>query len=136
MTQVCCIQSPCPCSMPLPTCASAGNTQTLKGRSGQVSVRSLGPGLHQLDQYALVRFIIYSVVEDTERKSISRKDDLKHSFRRNLNSFLSHLSDKTPLLAHIQSVVSLAHLQSIVSDQSLTLNVNWSVQGRDEHHRL
>ena len=40
-TQVCCTQSPCPCSRPLLTCAYAGDTQTLKGRSGSVSVGSL-----------------------------------------------------------------------------------------------
>ena len=27
-TQVCCTQSPCPCSRPLPTCTFAGDTQT------------------------------------------------------------------------------------------------------------
>ena len=32
-----CSQSPCPCGGPLLTCASAGDTQTLKGRSGSVS---------------------------------------------------------------------------------------------------
>ena len=37
-TQVCCTQSPCPCGRPLLTCASSGDTQTLKGRSGSVSV--------------------------------------------------------------------------------------------------
>ena len=41
MTQVCCSQSPCPCGRPLLTHASTGNTQTLKGRSGSVSVGSL-----------------------------------------------------------------------------------------------
>ena len=35
--QVCCTQSPCPCGRPLLTCTSAGDTQTLKGRSGSVS---------------------------------------------------------------------------------------------------
>ena len=35
VTQVCCSQSPCPCGSPLLTLASAGDTQTLKGRSGQ-----------------------------------------------------------------------------------------------------
>ena len=39
-TQVCCTQSPCPCSRPLLTCTFAGDTQTLKGRSGSVSVGS------------------------------------------------------------------------------------------------
>ena len=33
-TQVYCSQSPCPCGSPLLTCDSAGDTQTLKGRSG------------------------------------------------------------------------------------------------------
>ena len=42
-TQACCTQSPCPCGRPLLTCTSAADTQTLKGRSGSVSVRS--PGL-------------------------------------------------------------------------------------------
>ena len=36
-SQVCCSQSPCPCGGPLLTCASVGDTQTLKGRSGLVS---------------------------------------------------------------------------------------------------
>ena len=35
MTQVCCSQSPCPCSRPLLTCVLAGDTQTFKGSSGQ-----------------------------------------------------------------------------------------------------
>ena len=35
--QDCCCQSPCPCCRPLLTCASSGNTQTLKGWSGSVS---------------------------------------------------------------------------------------------------
>ena len=43
-TQVCSIQSPCPCGRPLLTCTSAGDNQTLKGRSGSVSVGS--PGAH------------------------------------------------------------------------------------------
>ena len=34
--QVCCSQGPCPHSRPLPTHASAGDTQTLKGRSGSL----------------------------------------------------------------------------------------------------
>ena len=45
-TQVCCTQSPCPCSKPLPTRTSAGDTQTLIGRSGSVSVGS--PGAHKV----------------------------------------------------------------------------------------
>ena len=48
MTQVCCAQSPCPCSRLLLTCTSTGDTQTLKGRSVSVSVGSLGPGAHQV----------------------------------------------------------------------------------------
>ena len=45
-TQVCCPQSPCPCSRPLLTRTSTGDTQTLKGRSGSVSVES--PGEHKV----------------------------------------------------------------------------------------
>ena len=36
-SQDCCCQSPCPCCRPLLTCASSGDTQTLKGWSGSVS---------------------------------------------------------------------------------------------------
>ena len=43
--QVCCTQSPCPCSRPLLTCTFIGATQTHKGRSGSVSVGS--PGVHK-----------------------------------------------------------------------------------------
>ena len=42
VTQVCCNQSPCLHGRPLLTCTSAGGTQTLRGRSGSGSVRSLG----------------------------------------------------------------------------------------------
>ena len=35
-SQVCCSQSPCPCDRPLLTCASTGDTQTLKDRSSLV----------------------------------------------------------------------------------------------------
>ena len=45
-TQVCCSQSPCPCSRPLLICTSSGDTQSLKGRSGSVSVES--PGVHKV----------------------------------------------------------------------------------------
>ena len=48
VTQVYCTQSPCPCGKPLLTHASAGDTQMLKGRSGSVSVGSLGPGAHKV----------------------------------------------------------------------------------------
>ena len=47
-TRVCCDQSPCPCGWPLLTRVSTGDTQTLKGRSGSVSVGSLGPGMHKV----------------------------------------------------------------------------------------
>ena len=43
LTEVCCIQSPCPSGRPLLTHTSSRDTQTLKGRSGSVSVGSLGP---------------------------------------------------------------------------------------------
>ena len=45
-TQVCCTRSPCPCSRPLLTRTSTGDTQTPKGRSGSVSVGS--PGMHKV----------------------------------------------------------------------------------------
>ena len=45
-TQVCCAWSPCSCSRALLTCTSTGDTQTLKGRSGSLSVRS--PGEHKV----------------------------------------------------------------------------------------
>ena len=45
-TQVCCTQSPCPCSRPLLTGTSSADTQTLKGRSGSVSVGS--PDAHKV----------------------------------------------------------------------------------------
>ena len=48
MTQVCCSQSSCPHSRPLLTQAPAGDTQTLKSRSGSVSVGSLGTGVHKV----------------------------------------------------------------------------------------
>ena len=41
-TQVCCTQSPFPCSNPLLTCTFTGDTQTLNGRSGLFSVSSSG----------------------------------------------------------------------------------------------
>ena len=43
--QVCCTQSPRPCGRPLLTCASTGDTQTLKGRADSPSVGS--PGAHK-----------------------------------------------------------------------------------------
>ena len=45
-TQVCCSQSPCPWGSPLLTHNSTGDTQTLKVRSGLVSVGS--PGAHKV----------------------------------------------------------------------------------------
>ena len=45
-TQDCYTQSPC--GSPLLTCTSTGDTQTLKGRSGSVSVGSLGPGMYKV----------------------------------------------------------------------------------------
>ena len=48
VTHVYCTQSPCPCSRPLLTHASTGDSQTLKGRSGSVSVGSLSPGAQKV----------------------------------------------------------------------------------------
>ena len=45
-TEVCCIQSPCPCGRPLLTCTSAGDILTLKCRSSSVSVQS--PCMHMV----------------------------------------------------------------------------------------
>ena len=45
-TQVCCTQSPCPCGSLLLTHTSTGDTQTLKGRSGSVSVGT--PDAHKV----------------------------------------------------------------------------------------
>ena len=45
-SRVCYSQSPCPCGRPLLTCTSTGDTQTLKGRPGSVSVGS--PGAHKV----------------------------------------------------------------------------------------
>ena len=47
-SQICCSQSPYPRDRPLLTRDSAGDTQALKGRSGSVSVGSLGPGVHKV----------------------------------------------------------------------------------------
>ena len=46
-SQVCCSQSSYTRSSPQLTCASAGDTQTLKSRSGSLSWGSLGPGAHK-----------------------------------------------------------------------------------------
>ena len=48
LCEICCSQSPCPCGRPLLACASTGDTQTLKGRSGSVSAGSQGPGVHKV----------------------------------------------------------------------------------------
>ena len=48
VTQVCCSQSPCPHGRLLLTCASAGDTQALKSRSGLVFVESLGLSAHTI----------------------------------------------------------------------------------------
>ena len=53
VTQVCWTQSPCPCGRPLLTSSSTGDTQTLKGKYGSVSVGSLGPGEHNFCLRAL-----------------------------------------------------------------------------------
>ena len=45
-TLVCCTQNPCPSSRPLLTCNSTEDTQTLKDRSGSVSMES--PGAHKV----------------------------------------------------------------------------------------
>ena len=47
MAQFCSTQSPYPCGRPLLTPASAGDTQTLTGRSGSESVGPLGLGAHK-----------------------------------------------------------------------------------------
>ena len=46
--EICCSQSLCPCGRPLLACASTGDTQTLKGRSGSVSAGSQGSGVHKV----------------------------------------------------------------------------------------
>ena len=48
VTQVCCNQRPSPHGRLLLTRASPGDTQTLKGRSGSVSVGSLSLGAHKV----------------------------------------------------------------------------------------
>ena len=48
MIQTWCSQSPCPHSRSLLTCASTGDIQMLKGRSGSVFVGSLGPDAHMV----------------------------------------------------------------------------------------
>ena len=44
VTQFCCRKSPCSCGKPLLIHASTGDTQTLKGGSGSVSLGPLDPG--------------------------------------------------------------------------------------------
>ena len=50
ISQVCCNQNSCPCSTPLLTLASAGDTQTLKDKSDSVSMGFLGYGVHMLEK--------------------------------------------------------------------------------------
>ena len=64
-SQVCCNQSPCPHSRPLLTHASAGDTQTLKGRYVSVSVGNLGahkvlfePSEHLWQEWDLILNVI------------------------------------------------------------------------------
>ena len=47
-SQVCCSQNSCPCSRPLLSRATTGDTQTLKGRFYSMSVGSLDPGAHKV----------------------------------------------------------------------------------------
>ena len=46
-SQVCCTQSPCPCSRPLLAYASTGDTQNSKAGLDQSLVGSMGPGAHK-----------------------------------------------------------------------------------------
>ena len=46
--KVCYSQSPCPHKSPLLTSSSTGDTQTLKGRSGSVSVGTMSLGAHKV----------------------------------------------------------------------------------------
>ena len=48
VSQVCCSQSLCPHHRPLLACTSTGDTQTLKRRSGSVSVGPLDPGANKI----------------------------------------------------------------------------------------
>ena len=57
-TQVCCTQSSCCCSRPLLAHTSAGDTRTLKGRSGSVSGGS--PGMHKFCLSSLTGMGFYS----------------------------------------------------------------------------
>ena len=64
---VCCTQSPCPSGRPLLTRTFLGDTQTLKGSSGSVSVGSLGPGVHKVlfepsEHLGQVRSLILNVI--------------------------------------------------------------------------
>ena len=64
-TQFRCTQSPCPCGRPLLTCTSTGDPQTLKGRSGSVSVES--PGEYKIlfepskDVWSICVLILYVI---------------------------------------------------------------------------
>ena len=48
ISQACCNQSPCPCSRPLLILASEGDMQTLKEKSGSVSMGFLGYGVYEV----------------------------------------------------------------------------------------
>ena len=58
----CCSQSPCPHVRPLPTHASIGDTQTLKGQSGSVSVKTLGPCMHTSEHLWQVWVLILNAI--------------------------------------------------------------------------
>ena len=47
-SQICCSQRPCPCNRPVLIHAVSRDMRTLKGRSGSVSVGSLGPGARKV----------------------------------------------------------------------------------------
>ena len=63
-TQVCCTQIPCPWGRPLMTCTSIGDIQTLKGRSGSVSVSQtchhLEPDILEYEVKWAIRSIIWT----------------------------------------------------------------------------
>ena len=67
-TQVCCTQSPCPCIRPLLTRDSIGDAQTLKDRSGSVSVESpvhkvlFEPSEHLWQVWLLIPNVIFPLL--------------------------------------------------------------------------
>ena len=58
-SRVCCSQSPCPHSKPLLTSASAGDTETLRSRSGPVSCGIPGYRCTQGDKVFLFLFLVF-----------------------------------------------------------------------------